>query len=482
MARALSRTLLAVVVIVVVAAAALGAYAAYVASRPRAVTLTVVTYTGAPAQPLLDLAAQEFERLHPGVKVDVVAYPYGQYISNELTVLQAGGSQYDVVTYTTTTVGLIAPYLLPLNSSVINESDILPPDLLAAGIYRNPLTGESEWVGVPIQTDGIVLLYNKTLFDNATLQGEFYEEYGVNLTPSSWSSWTDVLYADQFFTSHHVTRYGLLLYTDIPDITDSFLIVFGPSYVSNSTLNCGNPAGVIGFGTAFMGCVPSWWGHPFPPPAVNSSAGVEALETLKELASYGPSPAQLQVSFNNELQLLATPGVTPGVFGYIGMLPSVANASYVKDIGIAPLPGGLIRIGLTYIGVSKYSAHKKLALEFLQLVASPRFQEQAFLRTLVFPSSVSAYRALISNSSVPAYMREWLSAVLEAADKPEAILAPYVPVLMTSTMKTQVATYIYNYVVGQTSDPAAALQQVAKAYVTALETYYSTASTSTTGG
>ena len=35
--------------------------------------------------------------------------------------------------------------------------------------------------------------------------------------------------------------------------------------------------------------------------------GVEALETLKELVSYGPSLAQLQVSFYNELQLLATP-------------------------------------------------------------------------------------------------------------------------------------------------------------------------------
>ena len=43
-------------------------------------------------------------------------------------------------------------------------------------------------MGVPIQTDSVVLLYNKTLFDNATLQREFYEEYGVNLTPSSWSS------------------------------------------------------------------------------------------------------------------------------------------------------------------------------------------------------------------------------------------------------------------------------------------------------
>ena len=432
-------------------------------------TLTVATYAGAPAQPLLNAAATVFEEEHPGVKVKVVVFPYDQYISNELTVLQSGQGQYDIVTYTTTTVGQLAPYLLPLNSSVINETDILPPDLNAAGLYRNPLTGNVTWVGVPIQTDGIVILYNKNLFNNATLQQEFYSEYHVQLNPETWGNWTTVLDVDQFFTSHNITKYGVLLYTDQNDLPgDTFLAVFGYYYVHNSTLNCGSPFGVTGFGTLFMGCVPSGWR--FPPPSFNNSVGVQALETLKELVSYEPNPTQLQVTFYNSLELLLS-GQAVAIAGYLGQLPSIAGTPNASVIGVAPLPGNTIRIGLTYIGVSKYSAHKKLALEFLQLVESPQFQEEAFVQTYVFPSSRRAYQLILSNSSIPLYLRQWAQSALAAANT-TAYVAPYFPAI-TSSVNSQVGEYLFNYITGSMSSPQQALQEAAAALAKAIEAYYS---------
>jgi multiple sugar transport system substrate-binding protein len=499
--RALSAKATAIIVVIIVVIAVAGAAAYYMISKrpatttstppvttttpvttstpPGAVTLVVATYSGAPAEPILRLAASIFEQEHPGVTVDVVTFPYGQYISNELTALRAaaagGSNQYDVVTYTTTTVGQLAPYLLPLNSSVINETDILPPDLKAAGLYRDPLTGSVTWVGVPIQTDGIVILYNKNLFNNITLQQEFYSEYHVQLSPETWGNWTTVLYVDQFFTSHSITKYGVLLQTvpgSLPE--NSFMLVFGYYYVHNSTLNCGNPFGVTGFGTLYMGCIPSGW--TFPPPSFNNSVGVQALETLKELVSYEPNPAQLQVSFDNSLQFLLT-GQAPAIAGYLGQLPKVAGTPNASMIGVAPLPGNTIRIGLTYIGVSKYSAHKKLALEFLQLVESPQFQEIAFVQTYVFPSSRQAYKLILSNSSIPLYLRQWAQAALTAANS-TAYIAHYFPGL-TGSVYNQAGNYLYEYITGSISDPMQALQEAAATLARAVETYYSSYSTTT---
>jgi len=112
--RALSAKATAIIVVIIVVIAVAGAAAYYMISkRPAtttstplvttttpvttstpsgAVTLVVATYSGAPAEPILRLAASIFEQEHPGVTVDVVTFPYSQYISNELTALRAAAA------------------------------------------------------------------------------------------------------------------------------------------------------------------------------------------------------------------------------------------------------------------------------------------------------------------------------------------------------------------------------------------------------
>jgi len=92
--RALSAKVTAVIVVVIVVIAVAGAVAYYMISKrstpPGAVTLVVATYKGAPAEPILELAASIFEQEHPGVTVDVVTFPYNDYIDNELTPSLSG--------------------------------------------------------------------------------------------------------------------------------------------------------------------------------------------------------------------------------------------------------------------------------------------------------------------------------------------------------------------------------------------------------
>jgi len=150
------------------------------------VTLVVATYTGVTQSFLQKVAIPMFEQEHPGVSVQVEAFPFTQYINNELTVLRAGGNQYDIVTFTPTTARLLAPYVMPLNSSIINVSDLLWPAESFGGVIYNPTTNTSMIAGVAPWVSNVLIIYNAKYFNNATLQQEFYNEYHMqpqNSTP-----------------------------------------------------------------------------------------------------------------------------------------------------------------------------------------------------------------------------------------------------------------------------------------------------------
>jgi len=147
------------------------------------VTLVIATYTGAPQSFLQKVAIPLFEQEHPGVSVQVEAFPFTEYINNELTVLRAGGNQYDIVTFTPTSARLLAPYVVPLNSSIINVSDLLWPAESFGGVIYNATTNTSEIVGVAPWVSNVVIIYNAKYFDNATLEQEFYNEYHMSAQP-----------------------------------------------------------------------------------------------------------------------------------------------------------------------------------------------------------------------------------------------------------------------------------------------------------
>ncbi|NAZ38730.1 MAG: extracellular solute-binding protein, partial [Acidilobus sp.] len=56
-----------------------------------------MTYAGSPARLLNSIVIPLFQQEHPGVKVQVLSYPFTSYLEKEMTVLEAGSSQYDIV-------------------------------------------------------------------------------------------------------------------------------------------------------------------------------------------------------------------------------------------------------------------------------------------------------------------------------------------------------------------------------------------------
>ncbi len=515
MARSLSSTALAVIIVVIVVVVTIGGYYAYISSRrtvstttpttiststtttsalsstttsmttstktttPTGVTLYVATYTGAP-QTLLNLVIPIFEEEHPGVHVQVVALPFTQYIDNELTVLKTGSSSYDIVTFTPTTARVLAPYVVPLNSSIINISDLLWPVESFGGVIYNQTTNQSIIVGVAPWVSNVVIFYNAKYFDNSTLQQEFYQEYHMQLNPWTWHNWTVVIDVSKFFVSHNITKYGVLVMDDpeAGDVLDSFESVYAWYYFQNSTLNCGVLHGIPGFGVEFYGCIPGWWNHPFPPPAINTTAGVEALETLEALVSYLPNPTQFQVSYDNMPELFAE-GYGPAAVNYASRLSAILQQNMSpSEVLMAPLPGNYSMAGGTYFAVSRFSVHKQLAFEFLDFIESPQIQALMFLKTGLFPISKGAYRLLLSNTSLPAYEREWLQANMIAAEYANA-WEPLNPVTfqLGDALSNAIMSYLQN---PTTTSPQQVLQQAAKQYVQILEEYYSSLTSTTT--
>ena len=447
-------------------------------STTQVVTLTVATYTGVTQSFLNDVAIPMFEQEHPNVKIQVDAFPFSDYITNELTVLRAGESTYDIVTFTPTSANLIAPYVVPLNSSIVNISDLLWPVESFGGVVYNATTNQSIIAGLAPWVSNVVIIYNAKYFDNTTLQQEFYNEYHMQLNPWTWQNWTVVVDVSKFFVTHNITPWGILTMdtTSGGDILTSFESIYSYFYIHNQTLNCGTIHGLPGYGTEFYGCIPPGWPYKFPPPAINTSAGVQALEILQQLVSYEPNPSQFQVSFDNVPALFAE-GKGPATINYASRLSAIlAENVSPSDVLMAPLPGNYSMAGGTYFAVSKFSQHKALALEFLAFIDSPQVQEQMFLKLGLFPISKTAYQALLSNTSLPSYKHEWLEANLVSAEYAYA-WEPLIPV--TYQLGNALGTALLSYLESPTSTtPQAVLNQVAAQYIQILKTYFSTQTTS----
>ncbi len=489
MSRGVSRTasIIAVVVLVIVVAAVLlyvtsrqapstpppststaaTSTATSTATSAQNVTLYVVAYKDITAD-YIGFAGQLFHQLHPNVNVVVITYPFSQYLTNELTALQAHSSRYDLVEFTSTSSLRFVPYVVPLNpymGQLFNASDLIEPQVDFGGVYYNTTNGQTVYIGVPFETDLFTLAYRCSLFSNRTLAQEFYNEYHEDLNPATWQNWTVVLHVDQFFVGHNITRYGVIIADDPShDIIDAYPAVFGWWYMNNPDLNKGRLGGLPTFNIMFYGApAPSC---PYPLPDFNTTDGIEALKVYKELVSYEPPPNETPVSYNNDPQLYAQ--YAPAVIFFTSQLSYLPPAVY-NDTCLGWLPGGYAETGTTFLAVNKYSAHVDLALQFLAFLVSPQVQVYEFLRFRHFPISKEAYLMLLGNQTLGPHDKELLQAVYTAAQKAWAN-PPNIP----PTAQVLIPTFnqaVYQYLMGQV-DAKTAMDTAAASWINALRQTY----------
>ncbi|BFH74568.1 extracellular solute-binding protein [Sulfurisphaera javensis] len=470
--KGLSTTVIAIIVVVIIIIAAVAAYLVTShhptpvtpSTTTAPVTLTVVTFSGESAE-FIQYEGKLFSESHPGVTVQVIQYPFSEYIDKELSALESRSTQYDIIGFTSTSAQEVAPYLVPLNLSDFNISDLIMPQEDFGGIIYNTTTHQNETIGIAYETAIYLIAYKTSIFDNTTLQEEFYQEYHMNFTPTTWQNWTVVINVDQFLTSHNITKYGFLIDDhEEHGIIDAFPAIFGYYYSRDSSLNYGLIGGIPGFNIMFEGKVLP--GYNFPLPSFNSTAGVEALETYKELVSYEIPPSQVQVCYGNIADYYPE---APGAFLFTSQLSSL-NSTEAQDTALAPLPSGYAETGTDFLGISKYSLHKQLALEFLEFLVSPQAQVNAFILFSKFPISKMAYQMLLSNTSIPSYERQWLTEVYKAALNAWAN-PPNIPPTYEELIPS-FNTQVFSYLEGSTNNPQQVLSTAASKWMQYLESYY----------
>jgi len=195
----------------------------------------------------------------------------------------------------------------------------------------------------------------------------------------------------------------------------------------------------------------------------------------KELVSYEPNPSVLTVSFDNTPSLLASEQAPAG-FTYMSQMAWLTPQNRTM-FRFAPAPGGYAGAGATYFAISKYSQHKDLAMQLLELIVSTQVQVQSFYTLGLFPINKQAYSILLANKSMPSYMLQLLN---ESYYLVQHAFAGN-PTIFTSLAGTWISefdSYIFDYLTGQISNPMQALQEAAQATVSLLAA--STTSSSTT--
>ncbi|AEE93055.1 extracellular solute-binding protein family 1 [Acidianus hospitalis W1] len=417
--KGISKTIIALIIVVIVIIAVVGVY--YITlhkstttpsiSTTPPVTLTVVTFSGESAK-FIQCAGNLFSEEHPGVTVKVICYPFSEYIDQEITALSAHSTEYDIIGFTSTSAQKVAPYLICLNESMFNMSDIIMPQEDFGGIIYNSTTGKTEMIGIAYETAVYLTAYKECIFCNSTLAEEFYNEYHMNFSPTTWENWTVVLDVDNFLTSHGITKYGFLIDDHVKHgIIDAYPAVFGWYYERCPELTQGKIGGLPGYNIMFESYILP--GYSYPLPSFNSTAGIEALETYYDLVSYEPSPSSIQICYGNFAEFYPD---AAGAFIFTSQLTCL-NTTEREHTYLAPLPGDYAETGTDFLGVSKYSLHKQLAEEFLAFLVSPQVQKMAFLKFGKFPISKEAFQELMSNTSLPSYEIEWLTQVYRAAEE-----------------------------------------------------------------
>lgn len=107
-----------------------------------------------------------YEKTHPNVTIQYTQIPDKYYLSTLFNKVRSGIEVPDIITIGNTYLPLFQKYLTPV-----------PPTIMTFNTFKNTfyktavndLTSNQQIYGIPLEYDGLALLYNKTEFSNAGL-------------------------------------------------------------------------------------------------------------------------------------------------------------------------------------------------------------------------------------------------------------------------------------------------------------------------
>jgi multiple sugar transport system substrate-binding protein len=436
-------------------------------------TIEIMVDSGSMTESYLKAVGTQFEKSHPNVNVQVNSVGYSDMTTTALSALQGKTAPPDVFMYYASQSPSLSPYLYNLNSSLgqsyLTESNYISGELASGGIAPSHTGSGYNFVGMPIHTVvGYILVYNKTVFENNTLETGFYNQYHFNITPSKLGNYTALNDVSSYLKAHTKydntnNKYALMM----PDssshsMIDAFYNMFYPYGVGQ------NKTGILNNSS------PNYWTYfGIKNGAVNISYnnqyGVKALEMYKNLTHYEPSINTTPIGYNQQELYYGTGDYAMGI-AWSSFIPTYENSSSAvrNNLGISLLPGGFTGYSPTFLGVNPYSKNITLDLQFLKFASSSKEFSMGINNYSYVPST---YAGLSSASNLPNF--SWLGS-LNNYSKTIVVNNQYAQVFIKasplfSTLIPDFNSQVLNYFEGKIS-ASAALNTAASEWESTLST------------
>ncbi len=416
------KKILAIVIAVVIVAAGVGiGVYLYLHPSEKVSTLVVLVDSGSDTEKYLSTVAGNYEKANPNVKISIDSVSYSDLVSSSLSALKDKDGSPGLIMYYTSGEPTLAPYLMNLSSQGFNTSNYLPGELYS-GSYVLSNSGQVEkTVGIPIHNVlGYVLVYQKSIFSNTTLQTGFENEYHFSIMPDTYKNWTAVYDAAHYInstmsslkplSSNHALKYSLMF----PDSSHHAMIdaYMGLLYAYGNTHNAttGIPANSGTGYWSYMGDINGKY-----QPTFNNTYGVQALQMYKNLTEFGPSVSTTPIGYS-EQETLFTSGEFAMGLAWTSFFSQYSNSSVSNVAGnynVSVLPAGSTGYSPTFMGVNPYT-NTSLAIKFLKYATSDAEYKIGINKYQYLPATESGLKIAETNKNFT-----WVPEMLKTASSIE---------------------------------------------------------------
>lgn len=288
-------------------------------------------------------AAQIYEK-ETGNKVNIVESPHKDLYAKAMTDLISGGRSYDAFQflYTQLATFVAGGFLRPIDDYIAKyHAESLFDDIIPS--MRAMYT---RWAGKTYafvyDGDTHSYYYRKDLFNDPTIKADFRSRYGYELRPPR--TWDEYAQISKFFYETNYVKYG-----------DSELAQRGRMY--------------LWWADRFFGYGGEWFDSEGRP-AINSEAGIKALNNFIECIKYCP-PGVLNFEFSEHQEAWLTGSIPHFIqWGDAWLDGQLSPTSKVKGkIGISLPPGGTVCLatGWAY-AIPANAKHPEEAFKFLKIM------------------------------------------------------------------------------------------------------------------
>lgn len=464
---------IAIVIIIIAAGTGIGLYL-YTHPHQKTETLVVLVDSGSDTQAYLSAVASNYEKANPNVKISIDSVGYSDLVSSSLSALKDKASSPGLIMYYTSGEPSLAPYLMNLSSAGFNTSNYLPGELYS-GSYVLHTNGQiAKTVGIPLHNVlGYVLTYQKSIFNNKTLQTGFEKEYHFSIMPNTYKNWTAVYDAADYInstmtslkplSSDNALKYSLMFpdssHHSMIDAYMGLLYAYGNGHTATTGIPADSGTGYW----SYMGNINGAY-----QPTFNNTYGTQALMMYKNLTKFEPSPATTPIGYSEQETLFPSGEYAMGL-AWTSFLSAYSNSSISKVAGnynVTVLPSGSTGYSPTFMGVNPYT-NTSLAIKFLKYALSDQEYTMGINKYQYLPTTISGLKIAESNKNFT-----WVPSLLESASSIQinntsvAIYNKLQPLF--TTLIPDLNDEIYQYFTGSPSTitAAAALNTAAQKWST----------------